>query len=229
MLSKFILIILILINVKAFADEVPLNNIVANYALFYKNIGAGTMQLEIQSNNNYVQIRTEYDGNFLAELANRGYREEISLLKKEMSDLKIEKYSYMDEKVAYKAIYEDINKVKIIDEKNSQNFYLNSDEIIYDPLSLLLHLMTKYPNVKDSYNVISKKSLKIYNYLYKDKQSMIINNNSYTGFSAEYTSGNKTNFFLFSRDHNNLMVLTSIKKKGKEKIRIELRDIEYIN
>ena len=43
--------------------------------------------------------------------------------------------------------------------------------------------MTKYPNVKDSYNVISKKALlKIYNYLYKDKQSMIINNNSYTWF-----------------------------------------------
>ena len=160
MLSKFILIVLILINVKALADEVPLNNIVANYALFYKNIDAGTMRLEIQSNNNYVQIRTKYDGNFLAELANRGYREEISLLKKEMSDLKIEKYSYTDEKDAYNAIYEDINKVKIIDEKNSQNFYLNSDEIIYDPLSLLLHLMTKYPNVKDSYNVISKKALK---------------------------------------------------------------------
>ena len=103
MLSKFILIVLILINVKAFADEVPLNNIVANYALFYKNIDAGTMRLEIQSNNNYVQIRTKYDGNFLAELANRGYREEISLLKKEMSDLKIEKYSYTDEKDAYNA------------------------------------------------------------------------------------------------------------------------------
>ena len=40
MLSKFILIVLILINVKALADEVPLNNIVANYALFYKNIDA---------------------------------------------------------------------------------------------------------------------------------------------------------------------------------------------
>ena len=54
MLSKFILIVLILINVKALADEVPLNNIVANYALFYKNIDAGTMRLEIQSNNNCV-------------------------------------------------------------------------------------------------------------------------------------------------------------------------------
>ena len=37
---------------------------------------------------------------------------------------------------------------------------LTNYEIIYDPLSLLLHLMTKYPNVKDSYNVILKKALK---------------------------------------------------------------------
>ena len=67
-----------------------------------------------------MQIRTKYDGNFLLSWL-IGATENF-VIKKEMSDLKIEKYSYTDEKDAYNAIYEDINKVKIIDEKNSQNF-----------------------------------------------------------------------------------------------------------
>ena len=229
MLNKLLFIFLILMNFKTFADEMSLNNVMANYQLFYKNIRAGTMQLQIQSNSNDLEIRTIYDGNFLAELADRGYREEIAILKKEVNAYRKKKYSYTDEKNSYQAIYENANKIKIIDEKNSKNFYLDSDETIYDPLSLLLHLMKKFPNVKNSYKVISKKNLKNYNYMYKDKQSMKINNKIYTGFSAEYKSGNKTNFFLFSKDHNNLMVLTSIKKKGEEKIRIELKNIEYIN
>ena len=228
MLNKFIIAGLIFLNTNTFAGEMLLNNVVANYAFFYKNISAGTMQLKIQSKNNEVQISAKYDGNFLAELANRGYREEISLLEKEKHALKVKKYSYLDEKMSYEAIFEETNKVKIL-EKNFQKFYLNSDESIFDPMSMLLHLMMEYPNVKDSYSVISKKKLKIYNYLYKDGQSIQINNKEYNGFSAEYVSGNKTNFFLFSKDHNNLMVLTSIKKKGKEKIRIELRNIEYTN
>lgn len=228
MLNKFIIAGLILLNTNTFAGEMLLNNVVANYAFFYKNISAGTMQLKIQSKNNEVQISAKYDGNFLAELANRGYREEISLLEKEKNALKVKKYSYLDEKMSYEAIFEETNKVKIL-EKNSQKFYLNSDESIFDPMSMLLHLMMEYPNVKDSYNVISKKKLKIYNYLYQDRQSMQINNKEYNGFSAEYVSGNKTNFFFFSKEHNNLMVLTSVKKKGKEKIRIELRNIEYTN
>ena len=228
MLNKFIIAGLIFLNTNTFAGEMLLNNVVANYAFFYKNISAGTMQLKIQSKNNEVQISAKYDGNFLAELANRGYREEISLLEKEKNVLKVKKYSYLDEKMSYEAIFEETNKVKIL-EKNFQKFYLNSDESIFDPMSMLLHLMMEYPNVKDSYNVISKKKLKIYNYLYQDGQSIQINNKEYNGFSAEYVSGNKTNLFLFSKDHNNLMVLTSVKKKGKEKIRIELRNIEYTN
>ena len=83
MLNKFIIAGLIFLNTNTFAGEMLLNNVVANYAFFYKNISAGTMQLKIQSKNNEVQISAKYDGNFLAELANRGYREEISLLEKE--------------------------------------------------------------------------------------------------------------------------------------------------
>ena len=51
----------------------------------------------------------------------------------------------------------------------------------------------------------------------------------YIGYSAEYRSGNKTNYFFFSKEHKNLMVYTSIKKKGKEKIRIELSEIKRID
>ena len=58
---------------------------------------------------------------------------------------------------------------------------------------------------------------------------IVIGDKKYSGYSAEYRSGNKTNYFFFSKEHKNLMVYTSIKKKGKEKIRIELSEIKFIN
>ena len=102
-------------------------------------------------------------------------------------------------------------------------------EAIFDPISMLIILMQDFPNVNESYKVLSKKSIKNYNYIYKKNSSKIINNKKYYGYSAEYLSGNKKNYFFFSEEYNNLMVFTSITKKGKEKIRIELLEIKTLN
>jgi len=91
---------------------------------------------------------------------------------------------------------------------------------------MLAILMNDFPNLKETYKVLSNKNIKNYNYNYNYNSSKIINDKEYKGYSAEYVSGNKTNYFFFSKNHNNLMVFTSIKKKGKEKIRIELLQIK---
>jgi hypothetical protein len=57
----------------------------------------------------------------------------------------------------------------------------------------------------------------------------MINDVKYNGYSAEYVTGNKINYFFFSKDHKNLMVYSSTKKNGKEKIRIELSKIKALN
>ena len=48
-------------------------------------------------------------------------------------------------------------------------------------------------------------------------------------FSAEYNRGRKTNYYFFSKDHKNLPVSIMIKKDGKEKIRIDLFEIKYLD
>ena len=60
-------------------------------------------------------------------------------------------------------------------------------------------------------------------------RELSIHYKKYSGYSAEYRSGNKANYFFFSKEHKNLMVYTSIIKKGEEKIRIELSGIKFIN
>ena len=185
---------------------------------------AGSMTLKISSKKNIVKISTIYDGNFLAELANRGYREEVSYLTRKNNILVPAKYLYRDNKDSYEVTFK--NKKIEITGTDQEKIKYEVNEITYDPVSMLAILMNDFPNLKETYKVLSKKNIKNYNYNYNYNSSKIINDKEYKGYSAEYVSGNKINYFFFSKNHNNLMVFTSIKKKGKEKIRIELLQIK---
>jgi len=227
MIKKIIIILLIAFSVNAYAYGNPDFNIEADYIFYYKGMTAGIMKLKIDDKDNKIKISTTYDGNFLAELANRGFREEISYVVKKNNYLYPEKYIYKDSIESYEANF-DGNSVEIISE-NIKSINFKASERIYDPISMLLILMSRYPDVKNKYNVISKKKLKVYDYKYKENTSIVIGDKKYSGYSAEYRSGNKTNYFFFSKEHKNLMVYTSIIKKGEEKIRIELSGIKFIN
>ena len=227
MIKKIIIILLIAFSVNAYAYGNPDFNIEADYIFYYKGMTAGIMKLKIDDKDNKIKISTTYDGNFLAELANRGFREETSYVVKKNNYLYPEKYIYKDSIESYEANF-DGNSVEIISE-NIKSINFKASERIYDPISMLLILMSRYPDVKNKYNVISKKKLKVYDYKYKENTSIVIGDKKYSGYSAEYRSGNKTNYFFFSKEHKNLMVYTSIIKKGEEKIRIELSGIKFIN
>jgi len=227
MIKKIIIILLIAFSVNAYAYGNPDFNIEADYIFYYKGMTAGIMKLKIDDKDNKIKISTTYDGNFLAELANRGFREEISYVVKKNNYLYPEKYIYKDSIESYEANF-DGNSVEIISE-NIKSINFKASERIYDPISMLLILMSRYPDVKNKYNVISKKKLKVYDYKYKENTSIVIGDKKYSGYSAEYRSGNKTNYFFFSKEHKNLMVYTSIIKKGEEKIRIEFSGIKFIN
>jgi len=227
MIKKIIIILLIAFSVNAYAYGNPDFNIEADYIFYYKGMTAGIMKLKIDDQDNKIKISTTYDGNFLAELANRGFREETSYVVKKNNYLYPEKYIYKDSIESYEANF-DGNSVEIISE-NIKSINFKASERIYDPISMLLILMSRYPDVKNKYNVISKKKLKVYDYKYKENTSIVIGDKKYSGYSAEYRSGNKTNYFFFSKEHKNLMVYTSIIKKGEEKIRIELSGIKFIN
>jgi len=220
---KTLLIIIVLIcSFTANSENINIKHVEADYNIFYKNTSAGTMTLTINNINNKIIVRTAYDGNFLAELAGKGYREEISYISNINNNLKPEKYTYKDNKESYEIIFNNNN----IEISNPKTIYEGE---IYDPLFVLLTLMRDYPEVSDSYRVISKKNLKVYKYKYEDKKSIMIKDTKYSGYSAEYASGNKINYFFFSREHKNLMVYSSTKKNGKEKIRIELSKIKILN
>ena len=227
MIKKIIIILLIAFSVNAYAYGNPDFNIEADYIFYYKGMTAGIMKLKIDDKDNKIKISTTYDGNFLAELANRGFREETSYVVKKNNYLYPEKYIYKDSIESYEANF-DGNSVEIISE-NIKSINFKTSERIYDPISMLLILMSRYPDVKNKYNVISKKKLKVYDYKYKENTSIVIGDKKYSGYSAEYRSGNKTNYFFFSKEHKNLMVYTSIIKKGEEKIRIELSGIKFMN
>jgi len=223
MIKKIIIILLITFSINSYSDSKKINNIEAKYIFYYKSMKAGTMILKINSEESKVKISTIYDGNFLAELANRGYREEVSYLTRKNNILAPSKYTYKDNKDSYVVVFK--NKKIEISRSDQEKITYEVNEIIYDPISMLLILMQDFPNVKETYKVLSKKKIKSYNYNYKKNSLKKINDKEYEGYSAEYISGNKTNYFFFSKNHNNLMVFTSIKKKGKEKIRIELLEI----
>ncbi len=224
MIKKIIIILLITFSINSYADSKKINNIEAKYIFYYKNMKAGSMTLKISGKGNIVKISTIYDGNFLAELANRGYREEVSYLTRKNNILLPAKYVYKDNKHSYEVTFK--NKKIEISGTDQEKIKYEVNEIIYDPVSMLAILMNDFPNLKETYKVLSKKNIKNYNYNYNYNSSKIINDKEYKGYSAEYVSGNKINYFFFSKNHNNLMVFTSIKKKGKEKIRIELLQIK---
>ena len=227
MIKKIIIILLITTSHHSYASSTKINNVEAKYVFYYKNIEAGTMVLKISSKENKIKTSTIYDGNFLAELANRGYREEASSMARKNNILRPLTYIYKDNKDSYEVFFK--NKSVEILGPDQEDIIYEVNETIYDPISLLVILMQDFPNVKKSYKVISKKNIKNYNYIYKKNSLKIINDKKYYGFSAEYLSGSKKNYFFFSENHNNLMVFTSITKKGKEKIRIELLEINTLN
>lgn len=227
MIRKIIIIILVTFSINAYVLGDTPYDLEADYIFYYKNTTAGTMKLKIKNEDNKIKISTTYDGNFLAELANRGFREEISYVINENNYLYPKKYIYKDSIDSYEVNF-DGNNVEIVGE-DSKIINFKSSDRIYDPISMLLILMYRFPDVENTYNVISKKKLKVYDYKYKNNNSIVIGDKKYSGYSAEYRSGNKTNYFFFSKEHKNLMVYTSIKKKGKEKIRIELSEIKFIN
>ena len=88
--------------------------------------------------------------------------------------------------------------------------------------------MKKYPNIENAYSVVSKKKLKIYDYKFNDNISYKIKEKDFNCYSVEYKSGNKTNYYYFSKDHKNLLISIKINKSGKEKIRIDLSDIQHL-
>ena len=227
MIKKTIIIALAVFCFNSYVYGNSFYDIEADYIFYYKNTTAGTMKLKIENKENKIKISTIYDGNLLAELANRGFREEISYVTNENNYLYPKKYIYKDSLDSYEANF-DGNSVKIIGE-DLKNINFKASNRIYDPISMILVLMYRFPDVENTYNVISKKKLKVYDYKYKDNNSIVIGDKKYIGYSAEYRSGNKTNYFFFSKEHKNLMVYTSIKKKGKEKIRIELSEIKLID
>ena len=222
MYKKLLIITVLICSLTANAGNININHAEVNYNIFYKNTSAGTMTLTINNVNNQIIIKTIYDGNFIATLAGKGFREEISYISNIKNVLKPKKYTYKDNKESYEVIFNGNN----IEISNPRKKY---EGIIYDPLYVLLMLMRNYPEVNKSFTVISKKNLKVYKYKYEDKKSIVINEKKYSGYSAEYATGNKINYFFFSREHKNLMVYSSTKKNGKEKIRIELSKIKILN
>ena len=86
MFKKILIILFITQSVYVYAGGENLDNAEASYIFYYKNIEAGSMKLKIKSVGSEINITTKYDGNFLASLANKGYREENSLIQKRKQD-----------------------------------------------------------------------------------------------------------------------------------------------
>ncbi|MDA9896790.1 hypothetical protein N9D82_02495, partial [Gammaproteobacteria bacterium] len=105
MIKKIIIILLITFSINSYSDSIKINNIEAKYIFYYKSMKAGTMILKINSEESKVKISTIYDGNFLAELANRGYREEVSYLTRKNNILAPSKYTYKDNKDSYVVVF----------------------------------------------------------------------------------------------------------------------------
>ena len=225
MIKKFVLIVLIFSCLKTYAVD-SLKSVDANYIFYYKNMAAGTMNLKINNENNSISASTIYDGNFIASLVGKGKRTEEAYLEIKNSKIVPIKYKYQDNKDLYEIIFNDSGAT--ISSK-SKDFHLPSKNIIYDPVSLLVVLMNSYPNINKVYSVVSKKQLKEYSFTFKDNINYSIGENNYNVFSAEYNRGKKTNYYFFSKDHKNLPVSIMIKKDGKEKIRIDLFEIKYLD
>ena len=225
MIKKIVLIVLIFSCLKTYAID-SLKSVDASYIFYYKNMAAGTMNLKINNENNSISVSIIYDGNFIASLVGKGKRTEEAYLEIKNSKIVPIKYKYQDNKDLYEIIFNDSGATI---SSESKDFHLPSKNIIYDPVSLLVVLMNSYPNINEVYSVVSKKKLKEYNFTFKDNINYSIGENNYNVFSAEYNRGRKTNYYFFSKDHKNLPVSIMIKKDGKEKIRIDLFEIKYLD
>ena len=225
MIKKFVLIVLIFSCLKSYAVD-SLKSVDASYIFYYKNMAAGTMNLKINNENNSISVSIIYDGNFIASLVGKGKRTEEAYLEIKNSKIVPIKYKYQDNKDSYEIIFNDSGATI---SSESKDFHLPSKNIIYDPVSLLVVLMNSYPNINEVYSVVSKKTLKEYSFTFKDNINYSIGENNYNVFSAEYNRGRKTNYYFFSKDHKNLPVSIMIKKDGKEKIRIDLFEIKYLD
>ena len=225
MIKKFVLIVLIFSCLKTYAVD-SLKSVDASYIFYYKNMAAGSMNLKINNENNSISASIIYDGNFIASLVGKGKRTEEAYLEIKNSKIVPIKYKYQDNKDSYEIIFNDSGATI---SSESKDFHLPSKNIIYDPVSLLVVLMNSYPNINEVYSVVSKKKLKEYSFTFKDNINYSIGENNYNVFSAEYNRGRKTNYYFFSKDHKNLPVSIMIKKDGKEKIRIDLFEIKYLD
>ena len=78
MIRKSIILVFLLLSPFATSKDIKLSEVEANYVFYYKNIEAGIMQLKLKKNENQILLSTVYDGNFLAAIANKGFREEIA-------------------------------------------------------------------------------------------------------------------------------------------------------
>ena len=227
MIKNIVIVLLVLLNVNSYSDNKKLSNAEASYIFYYKDIAAGTMDLSIKNQKDVINISTTYDGNFLASLANKGYRKETSLIKKQNGKLLPKEYTYTDDNETYEIIFND-NTAKLSSEY-FEGQDIKSRNKIYDPISMLVILMQSYPNIESTYSVISKKNLKIYDYKFNNDAIYKINDEVYNCYSAEYKSGNKINYYYFSKEHKNLLIAIKINKNNKEKIRIDLSEIHNLD
>ena len=159
-MKTIIIVVLVFLSVNSYSDNKKLSNAEASYIFYYKDIAAGTMDLSIKNQENFINISTTYDGNFLASLVNKGYRKETSFIKKQNGKLLPKEYTYTDDNETYEIIFNN-NSAKLSSEY-FEDKDINSRNKIYDPISILIILMQSYPNIESTYSVISKKNLKIY-------------------------------------------------------------------
>ena len=193
MFKKILIILFITQSVHIYAGEENLNNAEASYIFYYKNIEAGSMKLKIKSIGSEINITTKYDGNFLASLANKGFREETSFIKKRKQDFFPQRYTYIDEKESYEIIFNN-NEAEILG-NSFPTVKLKSRNMLYDPISILVLLMKKYPNIENAYSVVSKKKLKIYDYKFGPSKLQLVS--ICTDFSHEIYSNIERGESLF--------------------------------
>ena len=83
------------------------------------------------------------------------------------------RYTYVDDKESYEVIFEG-KRAKIISD-SSETISLESRNLIYDPISMLVLLMQNSNYADQAYSVISKKKLKIYDYKFRNHVIYSIN------------------------------------------------------
>ena len=229
-MNKLIFLLLIIFSSNIYAGNMKYSYIEAKYKFYYKKIKAGEMLLKIKKEKDNIQISTTYDGNILAYLGNRDFRQEISLITIKDNKYFPINYTFEDNKSSYSIKYKSKKEIILLDDGADESMALSikSKNEIHDPLYMLIKIMTNYPNINNKFETISKGRLKIYNYNFSENQTININKEVYSGFTAVHESGGKKNYYFFSQNHENLMVYTKISKNGDERLRIELSELVSI-